>query len=213
VALQDFFRKHFSSQLPFGQFCWNLMVLSILSLLPFLIVFVALTPDFAKMLVTNPTALGRFSQQVITNGLPVVYIVNYIGFVASSGPLQRVNPSAPHKISLDSFARACTFVVVHILVYVFSADWFGSFGGDRLAALSVVGPTLERSYLFENLSGVYLYALLPGTVITYWVAIPGSKDTEHGLFAASPALVILIACLTLVLMVTLLSMALTQLVG
>lgn len=211
VALQDTFRKHFSLQLPFGQFCWNLTLLSVLSLLPFLVFFVALTPDFTKILVANPTALSRFSRQVVTNGLPVVVIVNYIGFVTASGVLQNAKRSALRYIFMDSFVRAGAFVMLHMLIYVFSADWFGSFGGDRWTALRVVGPTLERSYLFENISGVYLYALLPGTVITSLAVTLNSTDTKNGPFSARSVKVIIVACVSLVLMVTFLSMALTQL--
>ncbi|KQI70873.1 hypothetical protein AN191_15390 [Loktanella sp. 5RATIMAR09] len=211
VALQDTFRKHFSLHLPFGLFCWNLTLLSILSLLPFLIVFVALTPDFVKILVTNPTALSRFFRQVVTNGLPVVVIINYISFVALSGVVQKANRSAIRHIALDSFARAGAFVMLHMLIYVFSADWFGSFGGDRWTALRVVGPTLERSYLFENISGVYLYALLPGAVFAYLAVISDPADTKKGPFSARSVKVIIVACVSLVLMVTFLSMALTQL--
>ncbi|WP_375255441.1 hypothetical protein, partial [Yoonia sp.] len=136
-------------------------VLTVFSLVPFLMVFVALTPEFAKMLMTNTTALGRFLRQVVTNGLPVVFVVNYVGFVATAIYLETPNRPRRVQILLDGLLRALVFVGLHVVVYVLSAGFFGSFGGDRWTALRVVGPTLERSYLFENISGVYLYALLP----------------------------------------------------
>lgn len=182
-------------------------------MLPFLVTFVALTPEFTTILMTNPTALSRFLRQVVTNGFPVVFLVNYIGFVVSSGLLQKVNQSALRHIIPDTFARAGAFVVLHVLIYVFSADWFGSFGGDRWTALRVVGPTLARSYLFENISGVYLYALLPGVVITYWPAMPNSEGTNDSPFATRQIIVIIGACLSVVLVVTVLSTGLTQLLG
>jgi len=182
-------------------------------MLPFLIAFVALTPDFTTILMTNPTALSRFLRQVVTNGFPVVFIVNYIGFIVSSGLLRQVNRSALRHIFSGTFARAGAFVALHVLIYVFSADWFGSFGGDRWTALRVVGPTLARSYLFENISGVYLYALLPGIVITYWPAMPNSEGINDRSFATRQIIVIMDACLSVVLVVTALSMGLTQLLG
>ena len=60
-----------------------------------------------------------------------------------------------------------------------SADWFGSFGGSRLTALRVVAPTLARSALFENISGVYLYATLASAVPLYATAFRG-KDRFFG---------------------------------
>lgn len=213
VALQDTFRKHFSAQLPFGPFCRNVTVLSILSLLPFLVVFVALTPDFAKILVANPTALSRFSRQVVTNGLPVIVIINYVGFIAAYGALQDANRSTIRHITLDSIARAGAFVVLHILIYVLSADWFGSFGDDRWTALRVVGPTLERSFLFENISGAYLYALMPGATITYIAVMAKSANTKNGLPSAGSVLAAVLACVGLVIVVTLLSVTLTKFLG
>lgn len=191
----------------------NLTLLSVLSLLPFLIVFVALTPEFAKMLMTNTAALGRFSRQVITNGLPVVFMVNYVGFVATSRFFDTESVSARNHILLDGSVRGGVFVGLHVLVYVFSADLFGSFGGDRWTALRVVGPTLERSYLFENISGVYLYALLPGTYITYsaiWLNAQEKKSDPRGI---ANRIWIMLACLLPVLAVTVLSTGLTRLFG
>jgi len=182
-------------------------------MLPFLIAFVALTPEFTTILATNPTALSRFLRQVFTNGFPVVVIVNYIGFILSAGNLQQVNRSAIRHVISDTCARSGAFVVLHIIIYALSADWFGAFGGDRLTALHVVGPTLARSYLFENISGVYLYALLPGIVITYWPAMPNSKYPNDSPFATRQIIATIGACLSVVLVVTVLSTGLTQLLG
>ena len=135
------------------------------SILPFLFVYVVSTPNFAAMLVTNSTALGRFLRQVMTNGLPVVFIVNYIGFVFAHNTLNNPDRSEIEYIVLDGLLRSATFIAIHILVYVLSADLFGSFGGNRATAVSVVGPTLERSFMFHNISGVYLYAVVPGAFI------------------------------------------------
>jgi hypothetical protein len=213
VFSQSTFHKHFSTELPFLKFCRNLILLSVFSLLPFLIVFVALTPEFAKMLMTNTAALGRFSRQVVTNGLPAVFVVNYVGFVATSRFCEKANVSARNHILLDGSVRGGVFVGLHVLVYVFSADLYGSFGGDRWTALRVVGPTLERSYLFENISGVYLYALLPGTYIAYlpiWVNSQYLKSAPRG---TTNRFWIVPACLLPVLAVTILSTGLAHLFG
>ncbi len=133
---------------------------------------------------TNTAALGRFSRQVVTNGLPAVFVVNYVGFVATSRFCEKANVSARNHILLDGSVRGVVFVGLHVLVYVFSADLYGSFGGDRWTAFRVVGPTLERSYLFENISGVYLYALLPGTYIAYlpiWINSQNLKSAPRGI--------------------------------
>ena len=50
----------------------------------------------------------------------------------------------------------------------------GSFGGSRATALRVVAPTLARSAIFENISGVYLYATLVSAIPLYVSAVQRS---------------------------------------
>ncbi|MGY9011996.1 MAG: hypothetical protein ACKVLN_07315 [Rhodobacterales bacterium] len=162
--------RFFDTTLPFDHFCWNLLVLSTLSLLPFLMIYVGMTPGFAKMLATNGTALSRFMRQVLTNGLSVVFLINYAGFVATSVYRKHIKRTPIRYIFMDGLVGAILFVGLHTLIYVLSADLFGSFGGDRSTALQVVGPTLQRAWLFENISGVYLYGIVPGALFVYLAA-------------------------------------------
>ncbi len=80
---------------------------------------------------------------------------------------------------IDPPLRVLSFIILHAVIYMVSADWFGSFGGSRLTALRVVAPTLARSALFENISGVYLYATLASAVPHYAAAFRG-KDRFFG---------------------------------
>ncbi|PWJ20774.1 hypothetical protein SAMN05421539_10219 [Jannaschia seohaensis] len=151
------------------------MLVSLAGLLPLLAIFVALTPGFATALFENEQALERFLRQVVTNGLPVVFVVNYLTlFLYAStnarGDLER-RPGL--VLFLDVAARLVAFIVLHILIYVLSADWFGSFGGSRATAVRVVAPTLARSAFFENISGVYLYATLVSAIPLYVSVIEG----------------------------------------
>ena len=75
----------------------------------------------------------------------------------------------------DVVARLALFFGLHTLVYVLSADWYDSFGGDRLTAISVVAPTLARSAYFENVSGVYFYATVVSAMPLYVSAFKRSK--------------------------------------
>lgn len=79
--------------------------------------------------------------------------------------------SAVLVLVADLPVRVAAFFVLHAIIYVLSAQWFGSFGGDRLQALQVVGPTLARAAGFDNISGVYLYATLVGALPLYVVAL------------------------------------------
>ena len=168
----------FDIKMYFWRFARNTLIVSCLSLLPLLLLYILLTPGFASMLLDNRMALNRFLRQVLTNGLPVVFVVNYLSFLlyAVTKDGQRWT-NVPELIPLiDLPIRITVFVALHALIYVISADWFGSFGGDKGRALRVVGPTLMRSAFFENISGVYLYATMVSALPLYTTAIQRGLD-------------------------------------
>lgn len=159
--------------MPAALFVRNVLLFSIAALLPILVLYVLRTPGFAAALADGGPPLLRFLRQVLTNGLPVVATINYVGFflfaVSRKACAQARDPAI--LIVVDFVARLALFLVLHALIYVASADWFGSFGGSRSTALRVVAPTLARSALFENISGVYLYATLISAIPLYVSAI------------------------------------------
>jgi hypothetical protein len=168
--------RFFSLQMPFLQFLRNTALFSIASLVPMLVLHVASRPGFGPMLLDGGPALSRFLRQVITNGFPVVFTVNYISFFLFASMTSRRSRTWDAAVVLvgDVLARLVTFILLHAVIYVLSADWFGAFGGRRMTALSVVAPTLARSALFDNLSGAYLYATLVSALPLYVAAIERS---------------------------------------
>lgn len=115
-------------------------------------------------------------RQVLTNGLPVVFAINYVSFFlyALSKQTERRGDHVS-LVAIDVLARLSLFFCLHVLIYVLSADWYGSFGGDRMTAISVVAPTLARSAYFENISGVYFYATFVSAMPLYVTASRQSK--------------------------------------
>lgn len=151
--------RHFSVHLPFPRFARNVALLSLAGLVPVLTIYIALAPGLGPHLWGSGAALGRFTRQIITNGLPVVFVVNALGLILFAQ--LRARRIAPlHALALDISARIGVFVGLHLAIYPASAMLFGSFGGDPVQALRVTGPTLVQSAGFANLSGVYLYATL-----------------------------------------------------
>ena len=165
--------QHFTLDIPFHRFVANTLIVSCLSLAPLLLLYVLLSPGFAAMLLDNRVALGRLLRQIATNGLPVVFVINYISFFLYALLNERKPSTAFPAIILlgDLSFRVIAFVGLHALIYVLSAGWFGSFGGDRILALRVVGPTLMDAVRFGNISGAYLYATLASAVPLYTTAI------------------------------------------
>ena len=159
--------NHFNLEIPFSRFFRNVLLLSCFSILPFLLIFILLSPGFLTLLTTNGTAFIRFNRQVLSNGVLVVFVINYIGFISAHAFQAHLRQRPVRYLFLDGSIRAILFVALHALIYVISADLFGSFGGNRLTALQVVGPTLQRTYAFENISSVYLYGTLVGSYALY----------------------------------------------
>jgi len=173
----------FSLSMPFSHFVRNTALLSLASLVPLLALYVGLRPGFAAMLMDGGPALSRFLRQVLTNGFPVVFAVNYISFfhfalVSARQPTPR---DTIFIVFIDMSIRIIVFILLHAIIYVVSANWFGSFGGSQATALRVVAPTLARSALFENISGVYLYATLVSALPLYVSALETSKRFSHPL--------------------------------
>ncbi len=187
-----------------AQFLKNVLLFSLAALLPILLIYILLAPGFAPALAAGGPALVRFLRQVVTNGLPVIFVANYVSFFLFALTQQ---PDSKHRdpavfVLLDMSIRVVLFLGLHALIYVLSADWFGSFGGSRGTALSVVAPTLARSAFFENISGVYLYATMVSALPLYVSAIKQSSSLRPlvGLFPQKTGVVVF-ALLTLLLAV------------
>ncbi len=154
------FDRWFVPDIPFARLVLYSLLLSCAALLVFLLAYVALTPGFWQSVVQDDVARRHLLRQVLTNGLPIVFIINHIGFSLyagiAAGPRDR--GGALRALAIDAPARIAVFILAHAAIYAASARMFGSFGGDTRQALEVVGPTLAQSAFFNNLSGVYLYA-------------------------------------------------------
>jgi hypothetical protein len=151
------FDRCFSRHMKFTRFVLNVLLFSCLGLLPFLILYISLRPGFWSSLIADPLARNLLLRQVATNGLPVVYLINHVGFALYAGLADRER-GALRALAIDLPTRIVLFFVAHAAIYAGSARMFGSFGGDAVQALGVVGPTIAGSAAFGNLSGVYLYA-------------------------------------------------------
>ena len=200
------------------RFLRNVLLISIAGLIPPLALFVFLSPGFSTALSQGGPALLRFLRQVLTNGLPVVFAINYVSFflyALSNQTERRGDPVA--FVALDVLAKVSLFFGLHALIYVLSSDWYGSFGGDRMTAISVVAPTLAQSAYFENVSGVYFYATVVSAMPLYVTAIRRSKVirrlTEPLLFGAGPIILAAALFLATAVIMTILAQAIVHVQG
>ena len=154
--------RYFSTHMPFLRFAWNTLVVSLVGMVPVLLLYVVATPGFTAILFDSGPAMSRFLRQVATNGIPVVFVVNYVSYFTHAVQSDKYGAGKVplHLVLFDLPLRVFLFMALHAVIYVLSADWFGSFGGDRLLALRAVAQTLMRSAFFENLSGVYFLAIV-----------------------------------------------------
>ncbi len=175
-------QRYFTLDMPAARFARNTLAASLLGLLPLLVLYIALAPGFAAQLMGGGPAPVPFLRQVLTNGLPVVFVVNYAGFFLYAWAVDRHRGGQARALVLlvDPPMRVILFIILHAVIYMISADWFGSFGGSHFTALRVVAPTLAQSALFQNISGVYLYATLVSALPLY-VAVIETPDRPDAL--------------------------------
>lgn len=200
--------RFFSTEMSGVAFLRNVLLMSIAGLLPVLVLFLVLSTGLVSSLIQGGPNLSYFARQIVTNGLPVVFAINYIGFfllTLTAAPSERRHSPAL-LLLIDVFARVALFFVLHALIYVWSAEWFGSFGGNRRTALSVVAPTLSRSAFLENISGVYLYATLVSAIPLYisgFKRMPRLEPLNSKIpFSAGPALMAPILFVAVVVLIT-----------
>ena len=118
------------------RFLRNVLLVSIVGLIPPLALFVFLSPGFSTALSQGGPALLRFLRQVLTNGLPVVFAINYVGFFLYALSKQTERRGDPVSfVAIDVLARLSLFFCLHALIYVLSADWYGSFGATTEIAV------------------------------------------------------------------------------
>ena len=194
------------------RFLRNVLLVSIAGLIPPLAFFVVLSPGLSTALGQGGPALLRFLRQVLTNGLPVVFVINYVSFFMYALSIEEARRRNPFAFAaMDVLARPLLFFGLHALIYVLSADWYDSFGGDKMTAISVVAPTLARSVYFENISGVYLYATFISAMPLYMTAISHSKMFRKAVeavpFGAGPLVLASAIFVTTAVLVTVLTNA------
>lgn len=173
-------QRYFSLDMPASRFARNTLIVSLAGIAPLLLLFIVQTPGFASHLAAGGPALTRFARQVLTNGLPVVFVINYVSFFLFAWQIVHCGGRRARLLVLvvDLWLRVFLFIFLHAIIYVISADWFESFGGSRLTALRTVAPTLARSALFENVSGVYLYATLLSALPLYVSILRSAKPAR-----------------------------------
>lgn len=185
--------RHFAPELPATRFAWNVMLVSLAGLVPAVALYVATSPGLAAHLLATDGAGRRFLRQLLTNGLPVVFAVNFAGYLLCG--LLRARRMTPGRlVALDVVARVGLFLALHAVVFAASAVAFGSFGGSPAQALRTVAPTLVQAAAFGNLSGAYFYATVLGALPLHVAALAGIRGPRAGrgsVFALALAAVVL----------------------
>jgi len=171
--------RHFAPDQPAGRFAGKVLLVSLAGLVPAVGLYVALSPGMGPQLLAGGAAGGRFLRQILTNGLPVVFAVNFASFLIYAR-LRAGAVSPGRLVALDLAARVGLFLGLHAIVFAASAQAFGSFGGDPVQALRVVGPTLVQAAGFGNLSGAYLYATILGALPLQMAALARVAGVPSG---------------------------------
>ena len=179
-------QRLFSLELPFSRFAWNTLVASLAGLLPLLVLFIAMTPDLAGHLAGGGPALSRFVRQVLTNGVPVVFVVNYVAFFLVTKHLGR--------ILRDQHAGGPGWLTDIIQINSKSglrgSNRNGAYAGSKFGGIGLV-----QSFAVELVEhGVKVNAICPGNFldgplwsdpvkglfVQYWKSgkVPGAKSVD-----------------------------------
>jgi hypothetical protein len=171
--------RHFATGQPAWRFAVKVLLVSLAGLLPAVALYVVLSPGMGAHVLAGGAAGGRFLRQILTNGLPVVFAVNFASFLLYAR-LRAGGADPLRMVGLDLVARVGLFLALHALVFWGSALAFGSFGGDPVQALRVVAPTLVQAAAFGNLSGAYLYATILGALPLHIAVLARLTDRSSG---------------------------------
>jgi hypothetical protein len=184
--------RHFAPDLPATRFARNVLLVSLAGLVPAVALYVATSPGLAAHLLATEGAGSRFLRQILTNGLPVVFTVNFASFLLFAR--FRSRRMAPGRlVALDLLARVGLFLALHAVIFAASAVAFGSFGGSPGQALRVVAPTLVQAAGFGNLSGAYLYATLLSALPLHVAALAAIRGGRSGTGAAGTGAAVALA--------------------
>lgn len=163
---------------PAARFVLRVALVSSGAIAALLCAYLLFRPGALQMIAQGGApAIALVLRQVAVNGLPVVVAATWAGAVLLGTWARRPGRRAWSIAIVDGSVRLLVLAAAHALTFILAADMFGSFGGDRLTALRVVAPTLARAAVFENLSGVYLYASL---AIALPMQVEAMAATERG---------------------------------
>lgn len=175
----------FPTDIGFVRLALQTFVASLLAMFVVLALFVVKTPVFLETVMQDRALALAVMRQVMANGLPIVFLINLVGF-SNFGALAHRHDAergAAATIGMDLLTRGFLFFALHALSYYLAAVSYGSFGGDPATALRVVAPTLVGAALISNLAGVYLYATAISALPFLMLAL-GKAAREGGRFGA-----------------------------
>ena len=158
-AINDFIDGYFSPNNGYGRFFLNVLILTLASLLVTLSIYTAKTVGLFDQLLT-----GGFLYQFFGNGFVVTYLVNFFVFLSYPILIGKISMSNTRTslavLLLDMVAKIFLFILLTAITYMFFTDFYGSFGGSKLAAINSIPATLLLASQFNNLTSVYLYSII-----------------------------------------------------
>jgi hypothetical protein len=160
-SLELFLEDNFSPKNGMGNFLLSVFLLTVASLLFFLVLYtVRMTSLFDQLLTKG------FWAQLIGNGLVITFAVNCFVFLQYKNLLAMFVRDSLLRNILWIFSDLCVklllFTGLTAVIYVVFAITTNAFHGSAATALRAVPVTIENALFFENLTSVYIYLSSPG---------------------------------------------------
>lgn len=151
--------KFFSRNVPTMKFVRNVALVSIVSISILLFIYIYTVKGLAAQLITEKFALYYFSRQIIFDGLPTVFIVNFISFNIYAGRTTEGREVSFASLVIDIVVKLITFLICTVFIYIFFTIFLHSDNNNITLALHSIGITLREAIFFHNLTSVYLYSV------------------------------------------------------
>jgi hypothetical protein len=175
AELSGFLANYYSRHVPARRFFIYLAGFSFGPMLMMLSFYIAQTPGLLCQLLSDSMASRLFFGQVLGNGMIVLLITNFFGFLFDQmilGASPQFRSSTIYRVLiLEMFVKIVIFIIVTAVVYVAYAAYAGSFSGKLELALRAVTPTIRDAIAFRNLTTVYLYAAVIASLPLFVIAL------------------------------------------
>lgn len=164
AAVEALLSATLGPRLSLGRKAWAVLRTTLVSTFAMLLIYFMAIDEHVPALFGSLEAVKRLSLQFVLSGLATVYGSLWVADAVAGMLIPRLSRAGATATSLFiAFDLAVKLAALHLVTaatYVAAASLFGSFGGEPRLALGAVRESVALALRMENLTAVYVYAVL-----------------------------------------------------